>query len=247
MTLEVFLVAFLVYIFAGTIKGTIGIGLPTITISLLAQLVDPRIAIAFLCLPALITNSWQIYRGGMLRQSIRTLWPFGLTLFIVLYFSSLFAPDIPVRWLVLGIGIMVVLWTATALLRTPPALPDRIDKPVQVFAGAVGGAIGGLTAIWSPPMVVYLHARRFDKDEFVAYTGFLILCGTIPLVLGYISNGILNRELLFGSALMIIPTLLGFSIGESLRARLSGRQFHRAVLIIFCLMGLNMIRRGLFG
>jgi len=247
MTLDLFFIAFVVYLFAGVIKGTIGIGLPTVTISILAQLIDPRIAIAFLFLPALLTNSWQIYRGKMFINSLQTLWPFGLTMFVVLYFASLFAPDVPVRWLVFGIGIMVVLWTATTLLRTPPELPDRFDRPAQVVAGVLGGISGGLTAIWSPPMVMYLHARRFDKDQFVAYTGFLIMCGTIPLVLGYISNGILNRQLLLGSVLMVIPTLLGFSIGEKLRARLSGPQFHRAVLIIFCLMGLNMIRRGLFG
>ncbi len=247
MTLELFFIAFAVYVFAGVIKGTIGIGLPTITISILAQLVDPRIAISFLLLPALVTNSWQIYRGGMLMKSLRTLWPFGLTMLVVLYFASLFAPIVPVRWLVFGIGIMVVLWTVTTMLKTPPRLPDRYDRPVQVLAGVVGGATGGLTAIWSPSMVVYLHSRNFNKNEFVAFTGFLIMCGTVPLALGYISNGILTRELLIGSALMIVPTLLGFSIGERLRSRLSGPQFHRAVLIIFCLTGLNMIRRGIMG
>lgn len=247
MTFELFVIAFAVYLFAGVIKGTIGIGLPTITISILAQLVDPRIAISFLLLPALVTNSWQIYRGGRFINSLQTLWPFGLTMMVVLYFASLFAPDVPVRWLVFGIGIMVVLWTATTLLKSPPGLADRYDKPVQVAAGVFGGVTGGLTAIWSPAMVVYLHARKFNKDEFVAYTGFLIMCGTIPLALGYVSNGILTRELLIGSALMIVPTLVGFSVGEKLRARFSGPQFHRAVLIIFCLTGLNMIRRGLFG
>ncbi|MEM7259708.1 MAG: sulfite exporter TauE/SafE family protein [Pseudomonadota bacterium] len=247
MTFELFLFAFAVYLFAGVIKGTIGIGLPTITISILAQLVDPRIAISFLLLPALVTNSWQIYRGGLLIKSLQTLWPFGLTLMVVLYFSSLFAPAVPVRWLVFGIGIMVVLWTVTTLLKSPPKLPDRYDKPVQFFAGVVGGISGGLTAIWSPPMVVYLHSRQFEIDVFVAYTGFLIMCGTIPLVLGYATNGILTRELLIGSALMIVPTLIGFSVGEKLRSRISGPQFHRVVLIIFCLMGLNMIRRGVLG
>jgi uncharacterized membrane protein YfcA len=165
---------------------------------------------------------------------------------VVLYVSSLFAPIVPVRWLIFGIGIMVVLWTGATLIKEPPRLPDRFDKPVQFVAGMFGGFTGGLTAIWSPAMVVYLHSRKFSKDEFVAYTGFLIMCGTIPLALGYVSNGILTRELLIGSALMIVPTLIGFSIGERLRAKFSGPQFYRAVLIIFCLTGLNMIRRGLF-
>lgn len=246
MSIEVMLFAVIVYLFAGVIKGTIGIGLPTITISVLAQFVDPRIAIALLFLPALITNSWQIYRGKRFINSLQTLWPFGLVMLITIYFSSLFAPVVPVQWLVAGIGIMVVLWTVTSLIKAPPRLVDRYDIPVQIAAGLAGGAIGGLTAIWSPAMVMYLHAKQFEKDDFVAHTGFLILCGTVPLVLGYLTNGLLTRELFIASAFMIVPTLAGFSIGEKLRAKLNGRQFQRAVLVVFFLMGLNLVRRGLF-
>ena len=246
MTLELFLIGLCAYLFAGMVKGTIGIGLPTITISIMAQFVDPRIAISFLLLPALVTNSWQIYRGGRFSKSLKSLWPFGLTIIVTLYISSLFAPAVPVTWLVTGIGIMVVLWTATTLIKEPPRLPDKYDRKVQVAAGFFGGVIGGITAIWSPSMVVYLHARKFSKDDFVAHTGFLIICGTIPLFLGYISNGILSMSLLAGSALMIIPTLVGFALGERLRNRLNLVQFNRVLLVIFCLSGLNLIRRGLF-
>lgn len=244
MTTEVLVIAFCAFLFAGIIKGTIGIGLPTITISIMAQLVDPRVAIAFLLFPALITNTWQIYRSGRIKHSVQTLWPFGLTLLISIYISSFFAPGVPVNLLVAGIGIMVVLWTASSLVKSPPAIPDRIDRPVQFVAGLFGGIIGGLTAIWSPPMVMYLHARRLEKNDFVAHTGFLIMCGTVPLTLGYLSNGLLTRELALGSALMIIPTLAGFSIGERVRGRLNGDQFQRLVLVVFCIMGLNLIRRA---
>ena len=246
MTFELFLIGFFAYLFAGVVKGTIGIGLPTITISIMAQFVDPRVAISFLLLPALVTNCWQIYRGGRLGNSLSTLWRFGITMMITIYFSSLFAPDVPVKWLVAGIGIMVVLWTATSLIKEPPRLPDKYDKPVQFGGGFIGGLIGGITAIWSPAMVVYLHARKFDKDDFVAHTGFLIMCGTIPLFLGYISNGILTKPLLIGSGLMIVPTLLGFALGEKLRSRLNVAQFYKVLLLIFGLCGLNLIRRGLF-
>lgn len=246
MTTEILLIAVCAFLFAGIIKGTIGVGLPTITISILAQVVDPRVAIAFLLLPALVTNSWQIYRGGRVLYCIKNLWPFGLTLVVTILISSFFAPAVPVDWLVAGIGVMVVLWTVSSLVKTPPAIPDALDRPMQFIAGFIAGAIGGLTAIWSPPMVMYLHSRRLTKNDFVAFTGFLILCGTIPLAIGYLANGLLTRELAIGSALMILPTLAGFTIGERMRARLNGRQFQNFVLIVFCIMGLNLIRRALF-
>ncbi len=245
MTTELVVIALFAFLFAGIIKGTIGVGLPTITISILAQFVDPRVAIALLLFPALITNTWQIYRGGRVAESLRNLWPFGLMLIISIYISSFFAPLVPVNMLVAGIGVMVVLWTASSLVKAPPAIPERLDKPIQFGAGLIAGIIGGLTAIWSPPMVMYLHSRRLDKDDFVAYTGFLILCGTVPLALGYLTNGLLTRELAIGSALMIIPTLAGFSLGEKMRSRMNAKQFQKMVLVVFCIMGLNLIRRAI--
>lgn len=245
MTTEILIVAFCVFLFAGVIKGTIGIGLPTITISTMTQFVDPRVAIAFLLLPALVTNSWQIYRGGRVMHCIKNLWPFGLTLMSVLFVVTFFAPNVPVDYLVAGIGVMVVLWTVSSLIKAPAEIPAHLDRPVQFVAGIIAGITGGLTAIWSPPMVMYLQARHLDKNDFVAFTGFLILCGTVPLALGYLLNGLLTRELAFGSALMILPTIGGFAIGERLRERLNGKQFQRFVLVIFCIMGLNLIRRAL--
>ncbi len=244
MTPDLLLIALFAFLFAGVIKGTIGIGLPTITISVMAQLADPRVAIALLLVPALVTNTWQIYRGGQIVRSVRILWPFALTMIATIYISSLYAAVVPTKLLVVGIGCMVVLWTLSSLVKAPPPIPDRIDRRVQLFAGTFAGCIGGLTAIWSPPMVMYLHARRLDKNDFVAFTGFLIICGTVPLTLGYLSNGLLTRELALSSALMVIPTLLGFTLGEKLRHRLSGGQFQKAVLVIFFLMGLNLIRKA---
>jgi len=104
--------------------------------------------------------------------------------------------------------------------------------------------MGGLTAIWSPPMVIYLLSIRCDKDDFVRFTGFMILCGTVPLTIGYVLNGLLDRQLALASALMIVPTLIGFSIGEYLRRFLGGKQFQKAVLLVFFLMGVNLIRRS---
>lgn len=244
VTTEILLLALLVFLLAGTVKGVLGIGLPTISISMLAQFVDPRVAIAFLLLPALITNMWQIYRGGQIKRSALKLWPFVITMAVVMFISSLFAARASTKVLVLGIGIMVVLWTITSLIKSPPRIPVHLDRPVQFFLGAVAGAMGGLTAMWSPPMVIYLLSTKCDKEDFVRFTGFLILCGTVPLTIGYLLNGLLDKKLAIASLMMIVPTLIGFTIGEYLRRFLGGQQFQKAVLVVFCLMGLNLIRRS---
>ncbi len=244
MTSEFLLWALGVFLLAGTVKGVLGIGLPTISISMLAQFADPRVAIALLLLPALVTNMWQIYRGGQIARSARLLWPFVTTMAVVMFISSLFAARASTQLLVAGIGVMVVLWTITSLIKSPPPIPQTLHRPVQVFSGFAAGLFGGLTAIWSPPMVMYLLSIRCEKDDFVRFTGFIILCGTVPLTMGYIVNGLMDKTLALASALMILPTFVGFSIGEYLRQFLGGKQFQTVVLVVFCLMGINLIRRA---
>ncbi len=245
MTQELLWLALLAFLCAGVIKGIVGIGLPTVTISIMSQATDPRIPIALLLIPALITNTWQIIRGGQIARSFRMLWPFAATMFVFIFISARYAAVAATDTLIIGIGLVVVLWTLTSLIKAPPKVPDHLDRPVQIASGIVAGIIGGLTAIWSPPMVMYLLSRRVEKDDFLRFTGFIIIAGTIPLTAGYLSTGLLTRELAVYSVFMIVPTLAGYALGERLRGRLDREQFQKVVLVVFCVMGLNLIRKAL--
>lgn len=235
-----------VFLFAGTIKGLVGIGLPTASIALLAQIADPRLAIALLMVPMFVANAWQLYRAGRIGRSVVLLWPFALTMIVAMWISARFAAAVPYATLQLAVGVVIVVFAASSLVREPPPIPGRLDRAVQLVAGAIAGVMGGLTAIWSPPMVVYLIARRFDRDDFIRFTGFLIFVGSLPLYLGYWQTGLVDRGTAAASSLMVVPTLAGFAIGEALRGRLANQAFRRAVLVVFALMGLNLIRRALW-
>jgi uncharacterized protein len=241
---EFFLIALAVYFLAGTIKGTIGIGLPATSISLLGQVYDPRVAIALAIMPIFFTNIWQIYRTGNVRQTLKTYWPFALALAVVLWIFTGFSAQISTSSLIFVLGCVVVLFASTSLFVKPPELPKRYDRLAQVVAGSLSGVLGGLTAIWSPPMVVYLVSRRIEKDDFVRASGVLLFIGSVPLLFGYWQNGLMTRDLAVMSMAMIVPTLLGFSVGEAIRRRMDATRFQKLILFIFLLMGLNLIRRS---
>ena len=54
---------FVVYLFCGVIKGTIGFGMPTVSISLLVFLIDIKIIIALILIPTIVVNAYQLTRG----------------------------------------------------------------------------------------------------------------------------------------------------------------------------------------
>jgi uncharacterized protein len=64
-----------VFALAGLIKGIIGLGLPTVSMGLLAIVMPPLQAAAILVLPSFLTNVWQMIDGPSLRTIARRLWP----------------------------------------------------------------------------------------------------------------------------------------------------------------------------
>ncbi len=63
------------FLLAGFVKGAIGLGLPTVSMGLLAVTMPPGQAIAIVIVPAIVTNIWQTFGGPYLRDIMRRLWP----------------------------------------------------------------------------------------------------------------------------------------------------------------------------
>lgn len=235
----------LIFVLAGTIKGTVGIGLPTASVGMMSQVIDPRIAISLVVFPSLLSNVWQIWRSGQLGE---TLWRFRvylISIVIVIAVVSRQTGAIPTATLMTVLGCVIVLFSASSLAWAPPRLPPGWDRTGQLVSGVASGLLGGLTAIWAPPMVTYLMAARVERDAFVRASGVMIFVGTVPLIAGFWTSGLITGPGAMVSIALTVPALIGFAIGERLRRLLDVEQFRRVVLVVFLLMGLNLIRRGL--
>lgn len=235
-------VAFLV---AGTIKGAVGIGLPTASIGIMTQAIDPRVAIALVVFPIIVANFWQVLRMGETMRTVRDYWLMAASLMIVLWLTTSVTATVSQTTLMMIVGSVIIIFAITSLALSPPVLPDRFNRIGQVLAGVAAGALGGLTSIWSPPLVTYFLARRLDKDEFIRASGLLIFLGSLPLCIGFWHEGLLDGPNALLSAAMVVPALTGFQIGEVLRRKIRADRFQTLVLVIFLLMGLNIIRKAL--
>ncbi len=242
-----FLIAFgaLTFLLAGTIKGAIGIGMPTAAISILSQVIEPKTAIALVVIPTFVSNAWQMIRMGETMRACRDYWVFAVVLMVVLLATTSVTASVSQETLLLIIGIVVVGFSLISLFFSPPHIPKRFDKAAQIVMGGVAGVLGGLTAVWAAPIVIYLISRRTEKDEFIRVTGLLITFGSIPLMIGFWSNGLFSAEVAVVSAVLVLPALIGFGIGEIIRRRLPVGGFSTTVQVVFLMMGLNLIRRAL--
>ena len=236
----------LCFVVAGTVKGVVGLGLPTTAIGLMTLFLEPRTTIAIVLLPMLLLNAWQVWRAGDTWAALGRYRVFIAVLAMGIIGTLPLAGRASDEALLAFTGLVILLFVAVNASVVVPRLPDRFDRAAQGVAGLAAGVIGGVTAVWAPPMVIYLTARRADKDEVVRASGLLILAGSIPLTTGYVLQGHMTQATAGVSALMVLPGLLGFTIGERLRRHLSPERFRTVLLVIFFGLGLNLLRRSLF-
>jgi len=239
------LAAAVVYVLAGLVKGTIGIGLPTAGVSLTAQFTDVRTAITLALMPMLLTNVWQVFRSRQDTHKTRRFWPLLVFMLLSIAVFAYAASSVPINAATLLLGFSVLLFAAVSLVKEIPQVPQRHDKKLQVVSGIVSGFMGGITGVWAPPMVMYMSAARVDKATFVATMGVLLMCGSAVLCLAYGSVGLLTKGQAIASLMLVVPAITGFAIGENIRSRVNEELFKKLVLLFFLVMGLNIIRRGL--
>ena len=235
------------FLLAGTVKGIAGVGLPMTALGVLTFFTDPRTAFALVFVSIILSNAFQFYRAGSMGPAIKRYLPFIICMMIGIPVFLTISADASEQFLLTTLGIVVLVFVALTVSPFVPTIQDRHERPAQILLGSAAGIMGGLTSIWLPAIVILLTARKASKDEYIRVTSLLLLLGSVPLCIGYIREGFLTGPIALLSAVMFVPTMAGLLLGERLRARLSEKAFRNATLILFVLVGLNLLRRGLLG
>lgn len=243
-TLPVLLVIAAAFLFAGTVKGTIGAGVPLASIPILALVVEPALAVSLTVVPVIATNVWQALRGGHYREVLRRFRLFlgCLILGVVAGAQILATADPQAAKVVLGVFVAAV--SLVQLVGGGFTVPDRARPWLDPAVGSASGVFGGMAGMMIPA-VLYAAALRLPKHLVISLFALVALCGTAPLYVTLIANGVLRWPELAASAVAMLPTAAGLVLGTKIRDRISQRAFERCLFIGLIAVGLNLIRKGL--
>ena len=164
MTATVLVFVLVVFVVAGFTKGIIGLGLPTISMGLLAVVLPPTEAAALLILPSLITNVWQMLDGGHLRSVLRRLWPLNLGVCVGTWGGAAFLSGLGGPYGALALGVALILYALSGLAALKLAVPRAAEAWLGPLAGVVTGAITAATGVFVIPAVPYMQAIGLQKD-----------------------------------------------------------------------------------
>ena len=235
-----------VFLFAGMVKGSIGMGLPLVSITLLSFYTSPRLAMMLIIVPTLVTNFLQFYRSVDRINMVLSNKFLLVSLFACTFTFSFYSFSLGQKTLSFLLGLIIVIFVIYRWSGFSPSFGLRFDKSLQVVSGAIIGTAAGLTHVWAPTIAVLLVIRKANKEQFVGLTGLFIFVGSSGLFFTHYFFDLLEKQSLIFSILMLFPSILGFLIGEKIRSFISEKLFETLLMFFLLIAATNLLYKSDF-
>ena len=226
-----------VFLLAGTVKGLVGLGLPTIVIALTTLMLPLTESVALIALPTIFTNLWQAAVGGQFRTILRRQWPLIVPLAISLYLTMWLVGQKGPNWAFLVLAIVLIVYSGLGLLRIRLHIHADLERPLAPLIGIVSGFVAGLVGVPIIPLMPYLQGLDIKPSELVQTLGVVLCATSLTLTSSLLFFGLLDGPRAIVSAVAVLPALAGMWVGQQVRLRLSIEQFRLAVFWALLLTG----------
>lgn len=233
----------LTFLAAGLVKGTVGLGLPTIILGVLTPVLGITQAIALLLVPSLVTNAVQGFSGKTALATFRRLWPLLVMAALGIVVGTGALARSTGSGPAIALGVLIALHGAISLLAPPLPHPGRHERWLSPLIGLANGLITGFTGSSILPGVLYLQALRLDKERLVQGMGLIFCMSTAVLMAAFARYELLTLEVTGLSSLALIPALAGLHLGAKLRRRIAEERFRRLLFWALIILGIGIVWR----
>lgn len=226
-----------VFLLAGFVKGVIGLGLPTVSMGLLAAAMAPAHALAIVIVPGILTNIWQTFAGPYFLGIVKRLWPLLLGLALGIWLNADMMTGPYARYGTVLIGILLAIYAMFSLRKFAITVRPRHEKWVGGAIGLATGVISAATGVQVVPSMPFMQALGMKKDELIQALGVFFTVATIAQAFNLSAAGLLDQSTALPGVIALAASFTGMAIGQSVRTRLEPETFRRWFLIAMILLG----------
>ncbi|MGH6776671.1 MAG: sulfite exporter TauE/SafE family protein [Bradyrhizobium sp.] len=235
-----------VLLFAGFVKGVLGLGLPTVSIGLLAVTMSPGRALAIVIAPTVAANVWQAFSGPYLRDIVRRLWPLMLGAVAGIWLNADAMAGPHARYGTIVLGILLVIYAIAGLSRFSPRVARHNEKWVGGIVGVVTGVISASTGVQVIPSMPFMQAIGLEKDELVQALGAFFTVATLVLSVNLTEIGLLSTATALPGAVALVASFAGILLGQTVRAKMPAEVFRRWFLLSMILLGFYLAGSAIY-
>lgn len=229
------------FLLAGLVKGVIGLGLPSVSLTILTLAFDLPSAMALLLVPSFVTNLWQALTGDNAGLILRRIWPFLLPAMLSIWIGAQALRHIELSLLSALLGALLAAYAITSLSGVRFTVSRRQSNWVGPLLGLVNGVLTGMTGSFVVPGVIYLQALGLNRDALIQAMGMLFALSTLALALALERNDLLNLEQGMLSTLGLLPAIAGMILGRRIRSRISEPRFRKIFFTSLLALGAYII------
>jgi uncharacterized protein len=240
MTISLLVFIAAVFLLAGFVKGVIGLGLPTVSMGLLAVAMAPAHALAIVIVPAILTNIWQTFVGPYLRDIVVRLWPLLLGLAVGIWLNADMMTGPYARYGTALIGVLLVIYAIISLRKFAITVGPRDEKWVGGVIGVTTGVISAATGVQVIPSMPFLQALGLKKDELIQALGVFFTVATLAQAFNLSAAGLLNESTAIPGVIALAFSFTGMAVGQAVRTRLEPEAFRHWFLISMILLGIYL-------
>jgi len=229
-----------VFLLAGFVKGVIGLGLPTVSMGLLAVAMAPAHALAIVIVPGILTNIWQTFAGPYFLGIVRRLWPLLLGLAVGIRLDGNMMTGPYARYGTVLIGVLLVIYAIISLRKFVFTVRPRDEKWIGGIIGLITGLISGATGVQVIPSMPFLQALGMKKDELIQALGVFFTVATLSQAFNLSAAGLLNESTALPGVIALACSFSGMALGQAVRTRLEPDSFRRWFLISMIVLGIYL-------
>ncbi|MBI2091362.1 MAG: sulfite exporter TauE/SafE family protein [Deltaproteobacteria bacterium] len=235
----------LALLIAAFVKGTTGLGFPLIATPTVALILDIRTAVTILIIPNIVMDIAQVFRGSFPAEILRRfVWLILLTIVGVFLGTSLLVV-LPLWVLNLSLGIMVLTFVTSNLLRLNFQIPPHLEGVLSPVVGVIGGFLNGMTNAAGPALAIYLYSLKLPKKEFIKSIATIFIVTKVTQLVAVSTWNLFTPSRILLSLEVTLFILAGFYAGLKTQDRVNQKTFNRGLLILLSIIGVTLVVRSL--
>lgn len=228
----------------GIAKGSVGAGIPLIAMPVMANFMSIPEALVLLTVPIFLSNIWQSFQGGNFLLVGRMFWVVALVLALGIALGTQLLIRLDDRTLYLVMAAVVLVQPLLRLAKPNFELGAKARRIIGPGLAFVSGIIGGVSGFFGPLLLAYLATLRLQKDLFTASVALLFAVGGLSLFVFLSQVGVMGASQFIASSIAMAPVAIGVFVGQRIRARISQKQFERALTVVLVFTGLSLLLKA---